>query len=116
MKLYTYANCDNCRKGTKWLRDNGIDFVEIPIRDHPPSKAELKRMLVSCGGDLRRLFNTSGMDYRTLSLKDKLPAMSEDEAIGLLAGNGNLIKRPFLLDGDMGLVGFKEEEWKCQLL
>ena len=112
MKLYTYANCDTCRKAVKWLREKGIEFSEIPIRDHPPAQAELGRMLKACGGDLRRLFNTSGLDYRSMGIKDRLPAMSEAEALALLAGNGNLIKRPFLIDGERGLVGFKPEEWE----
>ncbi|NLT71044.1 MAG: arsenate reductase family protein [Verrucomicrobiaceae bacterium] len=111
MKLYTYAKCDTCRKATKWLRDKGFDFEEIPIRETPPSPAELREMLAIHGGELKRLCNTSGQDYRALGMKDKLPSLSEDEAIALLAGNGNLIKRPFLLDGTRGLVGFREEEW-----
>lgn len=112
MKLYTYANCDTCRKALKWLREKGIDFTEIPIRDQPPSQAELGRMLKACGGDLRRLFNTSGLDYRSMGIKDRLPTMNEAEALALLAGNGNLIKRPFLIEGSRGLVGFKPEEWE----
>ncbi len=112
MKLYTYANCDTCRKTVKWLREKAIEFTEIPIRDQPPTQAELGRMLQACGGDLRRLFNTSGLDYRSMGIKDRLPTMSEAEALALLAGNGNLIKRPFLIDGERGLVGFKPEEWE----
>lgn len=112
MKLYTYANCDTCRKAVKWLREKEIEFSEMPIRDQPPAQAELGRMLKACGGDLRRLFNTSGLDYRSMGIKDRLPAMSEAEALALLAGNGNLIKRPFLIDGERGLVGFKPEEWE----
>ncbi|MEQ1840557.1 MAG: ArsC/Spx/MgsR family protein, partial [Verrucomicrobiales bacterium] len=77
-----------------------------------PTQAELGRMLKACGGDLRRLFNTSGLDYRSMGIKDRLPTMSEAEALALLAGNGNLIKRPFLTDGERGLVGFKPEEWE----
>ena len=85
MKMYTYAKCDTCRKATKWLRDKGFDFEEIPIRETPPSPAELRKMLAIYQGDLRRLFNTSGQDYRALGMKDKLPTLSEDEAIALLA-------------------------------
>lgn len=112
MKLYTYANCDTCRKAVKWLREKGIDFTEIPIRDQPPPEGELRRMLKACGGDLRRLFNTSGLDYRSMGIKDRLPTMSEAEALALLASNGNLIKRPFLIEGSRGLVGFKPGEWE----
>lgn len=113
MKIRTYGKCDTCRKATKWLRARGLAFEEIPIRERPPTKAELKRMLACHGGDLRRLFNTSGGDYREMKLGERLPAMSEAEAIELLASNGNLVKRPFLLDEAGGLVGFKEEEWEA---
>jgi len=115
MKIYTYAKCSTCRKATKWLEEKGISFKEIPIRENPPSKAELKKMLGYYDGEIRRLFNVSGMDYRSMGLKDKLPQMSEKESIELLNSNGNLVKRPFLLTGDTGLVGFKEEEWKSIL-
>lgn len=113
MKIYTYAKCDTCRKAVKWLQARGISFTEIPIRDQPPSKSDLKGMLAVYQGDLKRLFNTSGGDYRELKLGEKLPAMSEAEAIDLLASNGNLVKRPFLLTDKGGLVGFKEAEWEA---
>lgn len=112
MKLYAYANCDACRKAVKWLREKGIDFTEIPIRDQPPTVAELERMLKAYGGDLRRLFNTSGLDYRSMGMKHRFASMNDAEALALLAGNGNLIKRPFLIEGSRGLVGFKSEEWE----
>lgn len=86
----------------------------IPIREQPPSEKELRRMLAFYGGDLPKLFNTSGQDYKALNLKDKLPRMNEAEAIGLLSKNGNLVKRPFALNERTGLVGFKEEEWKSR--
>lgn len=116
MKIHTYVKCDTCRKAVKWLRANGLAFEEIPIRETPPSPNELRRMLAFYDGDLRRLFNTSGQDYRALGIKDKLADLTPDEAMTLLAGNGNLIKRPFLLGGDGGLVGFREEEWAKALL
>ena len=116
MKIHTYVKCDTCRKAVKWLRANGLAFDETPIREAPPSPNELRRMLAFYDGDLRRLFNTSGQDYRALGIKDKLADLTPDEAITLLAGNGNLIKRPFLLGGDGGLVGFREEEWAKALL
>lgn len=115
MKLYTYAKCDTCRKAVKWLQARGHSFTEIPIRDQPPSKSDLRRMLAVYQGDLKRLFNTSGGDYRELKLGEKLPTMSEAEAIDLLASNGNLVKRPFLLTDQGGLVGFKEAEWESLL-
>ncbi len=113
MKIYTYAKCETCRKAAKWLQSRGLSFTEIPIRDQPPTKAELKRMLAIYKGDPKRLFNTSGGDYREMKLGEKLPAMSEAEAIDLLASNGNLVKRPFFLTKDGGLVGFKEAEWEA---
>ena len=86
----------------------------MDISQSPPSAAELKQMLASYEGDRRKLFNTSGMQYRELQLKDKLPQMSDAEAIELLSANGMLIKRPFLLDGSgQGLVGFKEDLWEA---
>lgn len=111
MKIYTYKNCSTCRKATKWLEAKGIVFEELPIRETPPSRAELKAMLGHYDGDLRRLFNTAGGDYRELKLKDRLPEMTQEEAFELLSSRGNLVKRPFLISGDFGLVGFKEGEW-----
>jgi len=112
LKIYEYKGCGTCRKALKWLEAKGIQYKKIPIREQPPSKTELKRMLKIYEGNLRRLFNTSGGDYKTLNLKDKLPGLSEAQAINLLAGNGNLIKRPFVLNKIGGVIGFKEEEWK----
>ncbi|MCL4131905.1 UNVERIFIED_CONTAM: hypothetical protein GTU68_067396 [Idotea baltica] len=111
MKIYTYKNCDSCRKATKWLRAQKIEFEEIPIRETPPSVAELKLMLGFLNGELKRLFNTSGQDYRSMGLKDSLPSMSESDALKLLSENGNLVKRPFLLTYVSGTVGFKDAEW-----
>ncbi len=114
MKIYTYKNCDSCRKATKWLKAHGVEFEELPIRETPPSVEELQQML-EAKGELKLLFNTSGRDYRAMALKDKLPAMSKDEAIQLLQSNGNLIKRPFLLSDKFKSVGFKEVEWQAAL-
>ena len=112
LKVYEYKGCGTCRKALKWLEAKGIQYKKIPIREQPPSKTELKRMLKIYEGNLRRLFNTSGGDYKELNLKDKLPTLSDTQAISLLAGNGNLIKRPFVLINKSGVIGFKEEEWK----
>ena len=112
MKIYTYKNCSTCRKAIKWLEAKGLAFEEQPIRETPPGKSELKAMLGYYDGDLRRLFNTAGGDYRELDLKTRLPGMAAEEAIELLSGRGNLVKRPFLIGEDFGLVGFREEEWK----
>ena len=113
MKLYAYQGCSTCRNAVKWLRAHDIAFTEIPIRETPPSMAELRVMLKAHDGQLRLLFNTSGLDYRALGLKDKLPGMSTDEALQLLTENGNLVKRPFAVDAKRGvhLVGFREDEW-----
>lgn len=116
LKIYTYANCDTCRQAVKWLRANGLGFEEHPIRETPPTLAELRTMLAAHGGELRRLFNTSGRDYREQKLGEKLPGMSESAALALLAGNGNLVKRPFLLGGRVALIGFDEASWAIALL
>ncbi|MEM1223992.1 MAG: Spx/MgsR family RNA polymerase-binding regulatory protein [Verrucomicrobiota bacterium] len=115
MKLYIYKGCDSCRKAIKWLRAREISFEEIPIREIPPSLKELKKMLVHYDGDIRRLFNTAGGDYRELNLKETLPGMPEAKALLLLSERGNLVKRPFLLGDSFGLVGFKEEIWADKL-
>lgn len=119
MKAYLYKNCDTCRKAQKFLDARKISYEEIPIVETPPSPSELKRMLgylKGRGGSLKNLFNTSGQAYRELKISEKLQkGMTESEALSLLAKNGKLIKRPFLLtDGD-GTVGFKEAEWKSLL-
>jgi arsenate reductase len=115
LKVYEYKSCGTCRKALKWLDGKGIAYEAVPIRDTPPSKAELKKMLKHCDGALKRLFNTSGMDYKAMKMKDKLPGLSEADALDLLAGNGNLVKRPFVIGKDVGLVGFKEEVWEESL-
>jgi arsenate reductase len=112
LKVYAYKNCDTCRRALKFLEARKVPHSVIPIREQPPTIAELKRMLKAYDGDLRRLFNTSGQDYKALGMKDKLPDMKTDEALALLAKNGNLVKRPFVLTDDGGLVGFREEDWK----
>ena len=111
-RLYVYEKCDTCRRALKFLAARCVKAEMIPIREQPPSKVELQRMLKILGGDLRKLFNTSGMDYKALGLKDKLPGMSAAAAIALLSKNGNLVKRPFLLTKASGTVGFKEEIWR----
>ena len=115
LKVYIYDKCSTCKKALKFLDEKGIRYIKIPIRDKPPTKGELKPMLDANEGELRKLFNTSGMDYRQLNIKDKLPGMTENEAIALLAGNGNLIKRPFAISETTKLVGFKEPLWQVEL-
>lgn len=118
LKAYVYSGCDTCRKALKFLAAAKIAHTAVPIRETPPSVAELKEMLKAQGGGsdgLRKLFNTSGRDYQELGLAGKLPAMPEADALALLAKNGNLVKRPFLIGKGIGLVGFKEESWRAAL-
>ncbi len=114
LKVYAYQGCSTCKNALKWLKAQGIAHQEIAIRETPPTVPELRSMLAAKGGDLRPLFNTSGQDYRALGMKDKLPTLSIDEALAMLAENGNLVKRPFALDetASVYLVGFKEAEWQ----
>lgn len=112
LKVYSYAGCGTCRKALKWLDAHKAPYTVIPIRETPPTKPELARMLAVYGGEVRRLFNTSGLDYKSLNMKDKLPKLSADAALSLLAKNGNLVKRPFVVTGTGGLVGFDEAAWK----
>ena len=111
MKVYVYDKCGTCRKALNWLGLNELKYTKIPIRDNPPSKTALKKMLKAKSGELKKLFNTSSKDYRDPAVKDRLPDLSVDQALGLLASRGNLIKRPFLLSEEVALIGFKEEEW-----
>lgn len=113
--LYAYAGCDTCRKAKKWLRVEGIDFEERPIREQPPTESELNRALEAAGGDLKRLFNTSSKDYREAGLKERLPALDPSAAFALLRQNGNLVKRPVLIGDDVALVGFQPERWAAAL-
>ena len=116
VSVYAYKNCDTCRKALKWLGEHGVAHEVKAIRDTPPTAQELLVAVNAFKGDLRPLFNTSGTDYRELGLKDKLPKMSTEEAVSLLSGNGNLVKRPFLIGDGVVLVGFKEDEWKQALV
>ncbi|MCB1141278.1 MAG: Spx/MgsR family RNA polymerase-binding regulatory protein [Leptospiraceae bacterium] len=112
-KVYEYKNCGTCRKALKYLDSKEISYEKVPIRETPPGMEELKKML-SFVKDSKKLFNTSGGDYKSLGLKDKLASMSLEEQLQLLTTNGNLVKRPFVLGKKFGLVGFKEEEWENQ--
>jgi arsenate reductase len=119
--VYTYKNCDACRKATKWLAAQRLAFEERPIRDTPPSVAELRTMLTHLGGERRRLCNTSGADYRAEKLGEIVDALPEADFLARLAANGNLVKRPFLLRAAasaapaLGLVGFSEPAWRAAL-
>ena len=107
---YCYSGCGTCRKALSWLESHGRKPRVIPIRETPPTVPELQAALAQLGS-LRALFNTSGGDYKEMGLKDKLPTLSEREALELLASRGNLVKRPFVRFGARYLVGFREAEW-----
>lgn len=111
MKVYEYKNCGTCRKALKYLDNNKVSYEKVPIRETPPSVSELKQMLKFLNGDSRKLFNTSGGDYKQMNLKDRLKDMKTEDQLKLLSSNGNLVKRPFVLGKDFGLVGFKETDW-----
>ena len=105
LKFYGYANCSTCRKARAWLTDQGIEFTDIDITTHPPSKPTLKAILRSGEYESRHLLNTSGQVYRQMNLKDKIKTMSRDDLLDLLASNGKLIKRPIITDGQRHTVG-----------
>ena len=110
-KVYEYKCCDTCRKALKWLENKQVNYKLISIRETPPNKAELRRMLKSYDGNIRKLLNSSGSDYKKLKLKDNLPKLSEAQLIDMLNTNGNLVKRPFVINRSGGIVGFNEKEW-----
>lgn len=110
-----YPRCTTCKKAEKWLSDNGIAVTVRDIKENNPTEQELRTWHERSGLPLKRFFNTSGQKYRELELKDKLPAMSEDEQYALLATDGMLVKRPMLVGDDIVFVGFKEKEWQDKL-
>jgi arsenate reductase len=112
MKVYLYEKCGTCRNAMKWLEEHGVEYQSVPIKEQPPNRKDLEKMLKVYGGNLRRLFNTSGDEYKRLGLKDKIDQMSPPQAFDLLSKNGMLVKRPFVLTGKGGAVGFKPEEWE----
>ena len=116
MLVLVYRKCSTCQKALKWLEDNNIDFEERPIKEENPTYDELKRWYQLSGLPLKKFFNTSGLIYKDLGLKDKLPTMSEDEQLKLLATNGMLVKRPLVVGEDFVLTGFKEKEWAERMI
>ena len=110
MLLIHYPKCSTCQKALKWLEENQVEYQERPIKEQNPTVEELRRWHAQSGLPLKRFFNTSGMKYRDLGLKDKLETMSSEEQIRLLATDGMLVKRPLLI-GDKILTGFREKEW-----
>jgi arsenate reductase len=112
LKFYQYPKCSTCVKAGKFLKDKKVAVETIDITVTPPSVAELKSMLQFYDNDLRKLFNTSGVVYKEMNMKDKINKITEAEAIKLLSKNGKLVKRPFLIGTQIGLVGFNEDAWE----
>ena len=113
--LYIYKNCSTCNKAVNFLKEKSYSFIEKEITTTPPSIPELERMLKHVNGEVKKLFNTSGILYRELSLSEKLKTMTILQALELLTRNGMLVKRPFLLGKDFGLVGFNKRTWEENL-
>ena len=111
MLFIYYPRCSTCQKAKKWLEGHNITFTERHIVENNPSYEELKEWKEKSGLPLKKFFNTSGNVYKEMKLKDKLPTMSEEEQLKLLASNGMLVKRPIVVNGDTIMVGFKEAEW-----
>ena len=116
MQFICYSKCTTCQKARKWLDANGVAYDERHIKDNNPTVDELKAWHKQSGLPLKRFFNTSGLQYKALNLKDKLPDMSEAEQFALLASDGMLVKRPLLIGDDFVLVGFQEDAWQARLL
>ena len=111
-----YPKCSTCKRAKAWLTENGVAFDDRHIVEDNPTAEELKAWWEKSGLPLKKFFNTSGMLYKEMQLKDKLPEMSEDEQLLLLATNGMLVKRPLIVAEDFVLTGFKEAEWEAKLL
>ncbi len=116
MLVLVYRKCSTCIKALKWLEENKVDFVERPIVEENPTYEELKMWYEKSGLPLKKFFNTSGLLYKDMKLKDKLPTMSDEEQLQLLATNGMLVKRPLVVGDDFLLIGFKEKEWAKKML
>ena len=110
-KFICYPKCTTCQKAKKWLDDNKIEYEIRDIKEENPSFEELSDWYKKSGLPLKKFFNTSGLLYKSMELKDKLPTMSEEEQLHLLATDGMLVKRPLVIGKDFVLVGFKESEW-----
>ena len=115
MTFICYPKCTTCQKAQKWLDENGISYTFRDIKTENPAYEELSGWYRRSGLPLKRFFNASGLLYKSMGLKDKLPQMSEDEMLKLLATDGMLVKRPLLVSDDFVLVGFKEAEWESRL-
>ena len=116
MLFIEYPKCTTCKRAKKWLDDHGIEYTDRHIKDDNPTYEELDRWQSDSGIELKKLFNTSGMLYRSMELKDKLPQMSREEMLTLLASDGMLVKRPLIIDGARVIAGFREKQWEEELL
>ena len=112
MLFLEYPPCTTCKKAKQWLLEQGAEFTARHIKDENPTAAELADWQERSGLELKKFFNTSGLVYKSLGLKDKLPAMSREEQLALLASDGMLVKRPILVTDDAVLVGFKVAQWE----
>ena len=115
MLFVCYPSCSTCKKAQKWLDEHGVSYETRHIKDDRPTAGELEAWQKKSGLPLRKFFNTSGLQYKALNLKDKLPAMDEAEQIALLASDGMLVKRPILVGDGFVLVGFREDAWRAAL-
>ena len=115
MKFICYPRCITCIKAKKWLDENKIEYEFRNIKDEAPTYEELKAWYEKSGLPIKKFFNTSGLLYKSMDLKNKLPTMSEEEMLNLLATDGMIVKRPLLVGDDFVLTGFKEAEWKEKL-
>ena len=115
MIFLEYAKCSTCQKAKKWLDLYGIDYIDRPIREQNPTLDELTAWIRASGLPCRKFFNTSGLKYKELHIKEKLETLSDEEKIQLLASDGMLVKRPLLIDGETVLVGFRPQEWESLL-
>ena len=111
MLFICYPKCSTCQRAKKWLDEHNKEYIERHIVENNPSYDELKKWYAVSGLPLKKFFNTSGLLYKEMNLKDKLSTMSEEAQLELLAANGMLVKRPLIVKGDVVLVGFKEAEW-----
>ena len=115
LKFICYPKCTTCQKAKKWLDNNGIEYELRDIKTDNPTLDELARWYEKSGLPLKKFFNTSGLLYKSMELKDKLPGMSEEETLQLLSTDGMLVKRPLLIGEEFVLVGFKEADWVTRL-
>ena len=112
MLFLQYPPCSTCQKAKKWLDENGISYTNRHIKTDNPTYEELKSWYEKSGLPLKKFFNTSGLAYKALNLKEKLPQMTEEDQLRLLASDGMLVKRPLVIDGDTVLTGLKAEQWE----